>query len=131
MRSGADWWYGYYKLLVVSFVLTAVSGCKDGLITELESKPVVGEMNVLYHESMCGQQVRKVYDPEVRVVRVSMDTGKCAVLYLDGIDNRGKLFIYPFGAGEHPACGEIQGLLDKYQAHQKVKDKARALCATR
>ena len=36
----------------------------------------------------------------------------------------------PFEAGEYPACREVQGSLGKCHAHQKVKDKAGALCAS-
>lgn len=77
------------------------------------------------------RQTGKEYDLEVRALKVSRDTGKCAVLYLDSIDNRGQLFMYAFGPGEYPACCDIQGSLDRCQSHQKVKDKAKELCASR
>lgn len=88
-------------------------------------------LKAIWLEAIRWRQTGKEYDLEVRSLKVSRDTGRCAVLYLDSIDNRGRLFMYPFGPSEYPARCDIQGSLDRCQSHQMVKDKAKELCASR
>ncbi len=116
-----------YVATAVALVLTA---CGDGgVIGELKSKPVAADLSRLYYNAMCQAGNSGVaYRSDIRALKVEMDNGSCAVLYLDAIDRQGDLLLFPYSTRTFLSCSGLDELLVRYAAHPKVIEKAISSC---
>lgn len=109
--------------------LPLLVACNDGYLGELRTKPAYGNMSGLYYHVMCKPDSPEYSHEPTRALRIEMDTGQCAVLYLDGVELDGDLMIYPGGVGNQPACSKaLRNKLEWYEAHQVVMVTIGALC---
>lgn len=110
--------------LVASFV----AACDDGSRGELEAKRIYGDMSGLYYGAMCKSGSQELSEVRTRAIRVRLDGGQCAVLYLDGVDPQGRLLIYPGGSAARVDCKGIVETLEKSNAHKRALASARRIC---
>lgn len=109
--------------------MAILSGCDDGIHGELATKPIYADMSALYYGGVCGVVGRGPEVPRINAVRVRVRDGNCAVLYLDGVDQRGSLLTYPGGRAVHLDCNGLLPMLQQHRAHARVLARARQICS--
>lgn len=100
----------------------------DGTRGELDAKRIYGDLSGLYYGAMCEAGSVEVSELRSRALRVTVNGGKCAVLYLDGVDPKGGLLIYPGGDGVLLDCHRLAENLTRYRALQRVVDRVQKIC---
>jgi hypothetical protein len=110
--------------LVASFV----AACDDGSRGELEAKRIYGDMSGLYYGAMCKSGSQELSEVRTRAIRVRLNGGQCAVLYLDGVDPQGRLLIYPGGSAARVDCTDFVQRLEENKAHVRTLSGARMTC---
>lgn len=115
---------------VIAFALVAilVTACDDGTRGELDAKEIYGDLSALYYGAMCKSGSQELSNLRSRAVRVTVDGGKCAVLYLDGVDPKGGLLVYPGGEGARLQCKGIVDKLRRSGAHVRVLSRVQKKC---
>lgn len=116
--------------VAAAFALAAsfVAACDDGSRGELEAKRIYGDMSGLYYGAMCKSGSQELSEVRTRAIRVRLDGGQCAVLYLDGVDPQGRLLIYPGGSDARVDCKGIVETLEKNNAHERTLASVRRIC---
>lgn len=121
--------------VLAGFAVAALAACSDGGYKgELDAKPIYGDLSRDFYGEMCRGRDEwtsdglTYADGRSRSFKIQMNSGKCAVLYLDGIDRHGSLMVYPGRKGELPDCHGLKAKVEKFQAHQVVKAKVGELC---
>lgn len=119
------------KRAITLLLTLALVACDSGYKGELQTKPAYADMSGLYYHVMCKPDAPEYSDRRTRALRVRMDTERCAVLHLDGVERDGELMIYPGNAGNFPEC---RGLVEKlvwYRAHELVLARVERRCGAR
>lgn len=121
---------------IVGIIWLALSGLllaacvDDGTHGELDAKPIYGDLSGLYYGTMCKSGSAKISELRSRAIRVTVNEGECAVLYLDGVDQKGRVLLYPGGDGGRLDCHGLAEKLKRSKAHARVVDRAQAICGT-
>ncbi|WP_312317886.1 hypothetical protein [Stenotrophomonas sp.] len=124
------------RIGLAGLAVSIMAACSDsGYKGELATKPIYGDLSGNFYEEMCHGKDEwtsdglTYADGRSRSVKIQMDSGKCAVLYLDGVERDGSLMVYPWRKGELPACHGLKAKLAEFQAHQTVKAKVDGFCS--
>lgn len=113
---------------VLALVVSLVAACDEGSRGELEAKLIYGDMGGLYYGAMCKSGMQAISEFRTRAVRITIDGGQCAVLYLDGVDPQGRLLVYPGGSAARVDCKGIAEKLEKNNADERTLASARRIC---
>ena len=129
--SRAEGWRVNHLATWTVFISALLStGCSDdGLKGELATKPAYADMSSMYYGDMCKPNGPELEIGRTRAMRIETFDGKCASLYLDGVERNGELMIYPGGSDNPPACTSgLVGKLRHYNAHWRVVSEVQKLC---
>ena len=119
------------RLVVASaLVVLLLSACDDGTRGELDAKPIYGDMSSLYYGAMCHSGRQELSNLRSRSVRIAVEGGGCAVLYLDGVDPKGALLVYPGGDSVGLQCEGLADKLKRNEAHARVLRRVQEKCGT-
>jgi hypothetical protein len=122
----------FIRLVVASaLVVLLLSACDDGTRGELDAKPIYGDMSSLYYGAMCHSGRQELSNLRSRSVRIAVGGGGCAVLYLDGVDPKGALLVYPGGDSVRLQCEGLADKLKKNEAHARVLRRVQEKCGTK
>lgn len=125
-------WIGNIRLVVkLAAVMTLLTACDDGTRGELDAKPIYGDMSSLYYGAMCHSGRQELSSLRSRSVRIAVEGGGCAVLYLDGVDPKGALLVYPGGDSVRLQCAGLADKLKKNEAHARVLRRVQEKCGTK
>ena len=123
------------QVVLAVFTVAVMAACNDGGYKgELDTKPIYGDLSGDFYGEMCHGKDEwtsdglTYADGRSRSVRIRMNSGNCAVLYLDGVERDGRLMVYPGREGEVPACEGLKASLESFQAHPVVKAKVGEFC---
>lgn len=105
-----------------------LNACDDGMRGELAAKPIYGDMSALYYGAMCGMSGQQFVDVRINAIRISINDGKCAVLYLGGVDQSGGLLTYPGGRFVQIDCPGLIDKVRKSRAHSRVVKRVLHIC---
>lgn len=119
------------SLITFASVLALLTACDDGTRGELDSKKIYGDMSGLYYGAMCESGSQELSNLRSRAVRIAVDGDGCAVLYLDGVDPKGALLVYPGGDGVRLECSGLEAKLKKSGAHTRVLSRVREKCGAK
>ncbi|WP_312236803.1 hypothetical protein [Stenotrophomonas sp.] len=108
--------------------MSFVAACDEGSRGELEAKRIYVDLSGLYYGAMCKSGMQELSELRTRAVRITIDGGQCAVLYLDGVDPQGRLLVYPGGIAARVDCKGIVEKLEKNNAHDRTLASARRIC---
>jgi len=125
----------FKRLAMAGAFAASLTACGDGGYKgELATKPIYGDLSGNFYGEMChgkdewSNEGLDYTDGRSRSVKVQMNSGKCAVLYLDGVERDGSLMVYPWRKGELPGCHGLKSKLAQFRAHQAVTAKVGEFC---
>jgi hypothetical protein len=125
----------FKRLAMVGVFAANLTACGDsGYKGELATKQIYGDLSGNSYGEMCHGREEWSNDGvdytegRSRSIKIQMNSGKCAVLYLDGVERDGSLMVYPWRKGELPACHGLKSKLAQFKAHQVVTGKVSEFC---
>lgn len=113
---------------VLALVVSLVPACDEGSRGELEAKRIYADLSGLYYGAMCKSGMQELSELRMRAVRITIDGGQCAVLYLDGVDPQGRLLVYPGGSAARLDCKGVVEKLEKSNAQERTLASASRIC---